>query len=157
MTVYKNLLLSLLLTALLFLTGINRTQPEVHKPAHKVIVAVTTPQIIGSNVSANNEFGVCAISFSCQLLCSGFAVLLDFFLVSCLFWMLVMGVVISRMLLHPPPKRASCLATMCMMAGLWGKTWLIFVRIYLLVIYSYSISDVCDTSGDSGHVQLKLL
>ena len=38
-TVYKNLLLSLLLTALLFLAGIDRTQPKVHKPENHTHIA----------------------------------------------------------------------------------------------------------------------
>ena len=56
-----------------------------------------------------------------QMLCSAFAVTLDFLLISCLFWILVVGVVIARLLLHPPPKRASCLATIFMVLGLWSK------------------------------------
>ncbi|CAI8010184.1 Adhesion G protein-coupled receptor L3, partial [Geodia barretti] len=80
-TVYKNLVLSLLLTSLAFLVGIDRTNSPVW--------------------------------------CSVFAVFLDFLFVSALFWLLVVGVVTARLLLHPPPKSASCLATACLVAGLW--------------------------------------
>jgi hypothetical protein len=80
-TVYKNLVLSLLLTSLAFLVGIDRTNSPVW--------------------------------------CSVFAVFLDFLFVSSLFWLLVVGVVTARLLLHPSPKSASCLATACLVVGLW--------------------------------------
>ena len=102
------------------------------------------------------------------MLCSVFAILLDFLLISSLFWLLVVGVVTARLLLHPPPKSSSCLATTFIVAGLWSQshththththTQHTHSQITLLseIDCSCSGSHVCGASGCGCHGKLHL-